>query len=162
MIGLFLEELQPGTVIGQGTYTFTAENIRAYSSAYAPVGFHMNAEEAAKGLFGRTAAAGFHTCSGWMTCFVATNTKAREDRAARGETLPELGPSPGIAKVRWPRPVHAGDVISYRSTITAKRPLSSRPGWGMVTFLAEGHTPAGELVMSFEGRVLVQARQSGL
>lgn len=158
MIGLFLEELDVGRVIPLGTYTFTAENIRSYSTAFAPVGFHMNAGEAAKGLFGKTAAAGFHTCSGWMTAFVATNMRARAELAATGRTLPDIGPSPGIAKVRWPRPVHAGDVIAYRSTVTAKRPLASRPGWGMVTFVAEGHNAEGELVMSFEGRVLVQAQ----
>lgn len=158
MIGLFLEELDVGRVIPLGTYTFTAENIRAYSTAYAPVGFHMNAGEAAAGLFGKTAAAGFHTCSAWMTGFVATNDRARERLASEGKTLPAIGPSPGVANIKWPRPVHAGDVIAYRSTITAKRPLSSRPGWGMVTFLAEGHNVAGLLVVSFEGRVLVQAK----
>ena len=63
----------------------------------------------------------------------------------------------GVAQIRWPRPVHAGDKIAYRSTVTAKRELASRPGWGMVTFLAEGHNPAGEEVMRFEGRVLVEA-----
>lgn len=158
MIGLFLEELDVGRVIPLGTYAFTTENIRAYSAAFAPVGFHMNAGEAAKGLFGKTAAAGFHTCSGWMACFVESNTTARASRAGRGETLPEIGPSPGIAKVRWPRPVHAADVIAYRLTVTARRALASRPGWGMVTFLAEGHNPSGALVMGFEGRVLVQSR----
>ena len=158
MIGLFLEELAVGRVIAQGSYTFTDDNIRRYSTAYAPVGFHMDAGEAAKGLFGRTAAAGFHTCSGWMTCFVATNARERERRAASGDALPEIGPSPGIAQVRWPMPVHAGDVIAYRSTVTAKRPLTSRSGWGLVTFLAEGHNGGGHLVMSFEGRVLVQSR----
>ncbi len=158
MIGLFLEELEVGRVIPQGSYAFTAENIRAYSTAFTPVGFHMNQEEAGKGLFGKTAAAGFHTCSGWMTCFVATNTRARATGAAEGKPLPGIGPSPGVADIKWPRPVHAGDEISYRSTVTAKRLLASRPGWGMVTFFAEGHNTAGELVMSFEGRVLVQSK----
>jgi acyl dehydratase len=54
--------------------------------------------------------------------------------------------------------VHADDVISYRATVTATRPLASRPGWGLLTFLAEGHAPGGQLVMSFEGKVLVQGR----
>lgn len=157
MIGLYLREFEIGQVTELGTYTFTAENIRAYSTAFAPVGFHMNAGEAAKGLFGKTAAAGFHTCSAWMSCYVATNTSERARLAAAGKRLPEIGPSPGIAKVRWPRPVHAGDVISYRTTVIAKRELASRPGWGIVTFLAEGHNPAGEEVMRFEGKVLVAA-----
>jgi|GEM_PF-788844 acyl dehydratase len=158
MMGLYLQEFTPGEVFQLGSYTFTAENIRAYSTAFAPVGFHMNADQAEQGLFGKTAAAGFHTCSGWMTCFVASNTSARTVRAAKGEALPEIGPSPGIAKVRWPRPVFPGEAISYRSTVVASRALASRSGWGMVTFVSEGHNGEGTLVMSFEGRVLVQAR----
>jgi acyl dehydratase len=158
MMGLFLQEFTPGQVFPLGSYTFTPENIRAYSTAFAPVGFHMNADHAEKGLFGKTAAAGFHTCAAWMSCFVARNTAARATRAGRGEALPEIGPSPGIASIRWPRPVHADDVISYRATVTATRPLASRPGWGLLTFLAEGHAPGGQLVMSFEGKVLVQGR----
>ena len=158
MMGLFLGEFKPGQVFPLGSYTFTAENIRSYSTAFAPVGFHMNADQAEKGLFGKTAAAGFHTCSGWMTCFVAANTKARTDRASTGEALPEIGPSPGIANVRWQRPVFPGEAISYRSTVVASRALASRPGWGMVTFLSEGHNASNALVMRFEGRVLVQSR----
>jgi acyl dehydratase len=157
MIGLFLHEFEIGRIIPLGSHTFTAEAIRAYSTAFAPVGFHMNAGEAAKGLFGKTAAAGFHTCSAWMRCYVATNDAERTRLAAEGKRLPQIGPSPGVAQIRWPRPVHAGDKIAYRSTVTAKRELASRPGWGMVTFLAEGHNPAGEEVMRFEGRVLVEA-----
>ncbi len=155
MIGLFLHEFEVGRVIVLGHYTFTAENIRAYSTAFAPVGFHMNAGEAEKGLFGKTAAAGFHTCSAWMTCYVDTNMRERARHAAAGKSLPEIGPSPGIARVRWPRPVHAGDEVTYRVTIVAKRELASKPGWGLLTFLAEGHNPAGEEVMQFEGKVLV-------
>ena len=60
--------------------------------------------------------------------------------------------------MRWPRPVHAGEAISYHTRVVAARLLNSRPGWGMVTFLNEGHNPKGDVVMSFEGRVLVQAR----
>ncbi len=157
MMGLYLEEFDTGRVFPLGQYLFTAENIRDYSTAFAPVGFHMNADQAARGLFGKTAAAGFHTCSGWMACFVATNSVARAASAEGGKTLPDIGPSPGIANLRWPRPVHAGEAITYQATVIAKRSLASRPGWGMVTFLSEGHNAKGEPVMSFEGKVLVQA-----
>lgn len=146
-----------GCVIPQGTYAFTAENIRAYSTAFTPVGFHMNQEEAGKGLFGKTAAAGFHTCSGGLL-FCCHQHAGAGNLRRRGQAAARDRPVPGVANIKWPRPVHAGDVISYRSTVTAKRLLASRPGWGMVTFLAEGHNTAGELVMSFEGRVLVQSK----
>ncbi|MFO1034162.1 MAG: hypothetical protein U1E15_08865 [Hyphomicrobiales bacterium] len=52
--------------------------------------------------------------------------------------------------------------LAFRTTVTAKKLLDKRPGWGMVTFLSEGLNAAGELAMSFEGRVLVQCRSHPL
>lgn len=52
-------------------------------------------------------------------------------------------------------PVYAGDVISYKSTVIAKRELATRPSWGLITNHNEGWNKAGELVASFECKVLV-------
>jgi acyl dehydratase len=49
-------------------------------------------------------------------------------------------------------------VIAYRSEVTDKRALESRPGWGLLASLNEGVNGKGEKVLSFEGRVLVQMR----
>ncbi|MCA0432706.1 MAG: MaoC family dehydratase N-terminal domain-containing protein [Proteobacteria bacterium] len=155
MIGLHFEELDIGRVIGIGNYTFTADNISRFSRTFVPVSFHLDSGEAEKGLFGGTAAAGFHTCCAWMICFVTCNDDARKALAATGMPVPEPGPSPGVQDIRWPRPVHPGDVVSFRNTITDKRELASRPQWGMITMLSEGHNQRGELVMSFSGKVLV-------
>ncbi len=158
MIGLHFEDFAEGQVIEVGSYTFTAENIARFCDNFVPVPFHVNDEEAAKSMYGGHAAPGLHTCSAWMICFVTHNTRAREALAAQGHALPELGPSPGLEKVRWPKPIHPGDVVSYRNTVVGKRELSSRPRWGMLTFLAEGHNQRSELVMSFVGKVLVARR----
>lgn len=158
MNGLFFDEIEQAYVFELGSYLFTAQNIRSYSSRFVPVGFHMKADEAAAGLFGKQAAAGWHTCCGWMVCFVRSNTEARQARALAGMALPEIGPSPGIKNVRWPRPVFADDAITYRNTVTGKRELSSKPSWGMVGILAEGLNAAGEPVMSFEANLMVARR----
>jgi acyl dehydratase len=51
--------------------------------------------------------------------------------------------------------VRAGEHIHYAVTISGKRPLSSRPLWGMVEFRAEGLKADGAMVMSFSGNVMV-------
>jgi acyl dehydratase len=56
--------------------------------------------------------------------------------------------------MHWYSPVCPGDTISYRSTVTGKRQLNSRPGWGLVFSLNEGFNQHGELVFSFEGKVM--------
>jgi acyl dehydratase len=89
-----------------------------------------------------------------MKCFVATNIAARAKLQAGGKALPETGPSPGFANLKWLQPVFPGDTVRYRSTVTAKRQLASRPAWGLVSSLNEGRNQAGDLVFSFEGKVL--------
>ena len=156
MIGLWFEELETGRVLDLGTHEFTADAIHRFSTKYVPVGFHMDASLAEAGLFGKSVAAGLHTCCAWMVCFVAHNTRERERLAATGKALPEIGPSPGLQNISWPNPVFARDVIRYRATITAKRELNSKPAWGIVTILCEGHKADGKLVVSFESIVMVQ------
>jgi acyl dehydratase len=90
-----------------------------------------------------------------MACFVETNLRERAKRAAEGRPLPEIGPSPGLTNLRWPEPVRVGEHIHYAVTISGKRPLSSRPLWGMVEFRAEGLKADGAMVMSFSGNVMV-------
>ena len=67
------------------------------------------------------------------------------------------GAVPNFARLAFLNGVPALETVFYRTTVVAKRELASRPGWGIVTFLAEGHNTAGEEVMRFEGKVLVAA-----
>ncbi|HSG94350.1 MAG TPA: dehydratase, partial [Afifellaceae bacterium] len=67
--------------------------------------------------------------------------------AADGRKGARLGPSPGFDDLRWLRPVLAGDTLTYRAIVTAKRNSRSRPGWGVVTSRYEADNAAGETVM---------------
>jgi acyl dehydratase len=158
MMGLFLEEIEIGRRFDLGAHDFTEARIRSFSAQFAPVGFHVEEAAAQGGLFGRRVAAGWHICCGWMVCFVATNMQERARLATEGRSLPEIGPSPGLANLRWPSPVHAGDSIRYGVAFTGKRKLKSRPGWGMVSIDADGRKSDGTTVMTFSGNVMVARR----
>jgi acyl dehydratase len=155
MMGLFLEETEVGRCFELGAHHFTEDSMRAFSGRFVPVGFHVDDAEARSGMFGGRVAAGWHVCCGWMACFVETNLRERAKRAAEGRPLPEIGPSPGLTNLRWPEPVRVGEHIHYAVTISGKRPLSSRPLWGLVEFRAEGFMADGAMVMSFSGNVMV-------
>lgn len=62
-----------------------------------------------------------------------------------GLTVRELtesaGPFLGAERIEFLRPVHPGVSIRARSTVLAKRPSSSRPGWGVVTWETVGWAP---------------------
>lgn len=142
-------------VIGQrdelGTHTFTAEAIIAFATKYDPQPFHVSEEAGRKSHFGGLVAAGWHTGGMWMRMRVEHARRVAAARAAKGLPVQQGGPSGGFKNMRWPKPVRAGDTVTYFSECTSKRPLASRPGWGIVFSLNTGVNQHGELVMSFDG-----------
>ena len=68
------------------------------------------------------------------------------------------GPFLGVEACRFHEPVHPGDTITARSTVTAKRESKSRPGNGTVTWRTEAHNQRGELVLDYERTNLVVMR----
>ena len=77
--------------------------------------------------------------------------------AERGETLPQLGVSPGFTDMRWPYPVHEGDLVSYSMETVSKRE-TSKPKWGLVTNTFRGVNHRGQEVLVFSSAVLVARR----
>ena len=158
MIGLYLEDIEAGRVVDLGSHHFTREAIIAFARQYDPQPFHLDEEAARNGPFGVLSASGWHTAAGWMKCYVATNQAAEAALRAQGHVPAPVGPSPGFTNLRWLKPVTPGDTITYRSTVMARRELNSRPGWGLVFSMNEGFNQKGELVFSFEGKVLTPKR----
>lgn len=158
MMGLFMEEIELSRRVALGQYAFTAENMKAYAHQFEPLDFHLDEEAGRAGIHGAMTAAGLHVACGWMACFVDTNTKARAALEQAGKILPEIGPSPGFQNMRWLKPVFVGDVLRYFTTATFKRPLASRPGWGIVQGYHEAVNQRGETVFTFEGAVLTACR----
>ena len=154
MLGLFLEDIDEGLPVDLGSYYFTRESILKFAKKYDPQPFHVSDKGGLHGPFGGLSASGWHTASGWMKCFVAMNNAARSKLLAAGKLSPEVGPSPGFTNLKWLKPVYPGDTVSYRCKVTSKRVLASRPQWGLVFSLNEGFNQKGELVFSFEGKVL--------
>jgi acyl dehydratase len=158
MMGLSFDDIEPGMAWQLGTHLFSREEIIRFAKAYDPQPFHVSDEGGAASSYGRLIASGWHTAAAWMRCFVDTNQREAQARAASGMPVSRLGPSPGLTNLKWLRPVGPGDAIGYRLAITGKRPLKSRPEWGLAEFLAEGDNQSGERVFAFDGKVLVARR----
>lgn len=151
----FLEDnLGKNLVIG--SYTFTPEEIIEFARKYDPQPFHLDAEAARKSVFGGLCASGWHTTAVFMKLNVASIVQATKDALKRGETPPTFGPSPGFENLRWPKPVYAGDTITYKRMVHAIRPMASRPGWSMLTMTTTAHNQNGEEVLSFDNAAMVK------
>lgn len=146
-----------GTTITLGSHTFHADEIKEFARKYDPQPFHVDEEAARQSVFGGLCASGWHTAAMWMRY----NLKRREDA---GDTpwdgpgpAPEFGPSPGFQNLKWLKPVHAGDTITFTRRAIGHRALASRPGWRVLTIICAAHDDAGSPVMEFESAVLVKA-----
>ena len=76
------------------------------------------------------------------------------------EDLSEAGgPFLGMNDVRFLRPVHPGDTLVARSTVTDARESSSRPNTGIVTWRTEVRNQRDELVLDYSRTNLVAKRR---
>jgi acyl dehydratase len=154
----YFDDIDVGDRIALGSHTFTAADIKTFAALYDPQVFHMDEAAAARSHFGALCASGWHTIAQWMRLRVLYAQREDAERLARGEVLAKLGPSPGFRDLKWPKPVYAGDTITYASEVAEKRVSNSRPGWGLVFARNIGTNQKGELVMSFIGSGFVERR----
>ena len=152
----FFDLIESGMVMELGHHTFQADEIIRFAKKFDPQKFHLSEEGAQNSNFGKLCASGWHTASTWMRKNVE-NGRAELIRLTNYTgPEPQFGPSPGIRNLRWMAPVFVGDTISFQSTITDKREMPNRPGWGMMLSRSEGMNQNGKLVLALDGAVLLK------
>lgn len=151
----YFEDIELGRKREIGSYTFRAGEMIRFAREFDPQPFHLDEEAAKASHFGGLVASGWMTVAVWMKLMVADRIEAH----AHGERA-AFGPSPGFRDLKWLRPVHAGDTLTYSTIATTKTDLKSRPHWGLIASLNEGVNQKGELAMSFIGQVLCMKRPS--
>lgn len=133
-----------------GSHTFHAAGIRRFAAKFDPQPFHLDEATARASLLGALCASGWHTASVSMRLGVDYRRNEIRRWVEAGNAEPQVGPSPGFTDLRWPKPVFAGDRVSFTQTVTAKRLSASRPGWGIVELAVAGVNQHGERVFSFQ------------
>lgn len=137
---IWWEDFKVGDSTEMGRHTFTEDEIVAFGRQFDPQPFHTDAAAAKQTFFDGLIASGWHTCAVGMRLMVQSYI---------GKTH-SLG-SPGIENIRWPRPVRAGDTISYRRIVLEARASTTRKGVGLVKHRWEAVNQHGELVLTMEG-----------
>jgi acyl dehydratase len=155
---IYFEDFHVGDREELGSHTFTAEEIKAYARRYDPQPFHIDESSAEQSHFGALCASGWHTAAMWMRLFVEHRRKLAAAAPAKGEPVAADGPSPGLRDLRWPKPVHAGDTVSFVHEIVELRDIAKRPGWGLMVADNTGVNQKGETVLSFRAAKFVRKR----
>ena len=136
-------EFHAGQVIDAGPYRISEAELLQFARAYDPQWFHTDPEAAAKGRFGGLIA------SGWHTCAIAMRLAA--DAALEGS---ESFASPGVAHIKWPHPVRAGDALRLRATVLETRRSRTQATLGILRWRWQLSNQQGREVLDLEATSL--------
>ena len=114
-------EFREGQLIEAGPYALGEVELLEFARAYDPQWFHTDPDAAQRGRFGGLIA------SGWHTCGIAMRLVA-EAALAGSESFA----SPGLAYVKWPHPVRAGDRLRLQAHVLETRVSRSQPWLGVL------------------------------
>ena len=146
----YLEDFAVGQVFEPAEeYEITPERLREYAAEFDPQGIHLDPEVAALEMFGGIVASGWHTLSATMRLVVLSRF---------------LGDTPlvGIAidKLRFLKPVRAGDQLRARVEVTNLRPSRSDSTRGYLGVrVTTIRAPNDEPVATQDWTILVPRRQ---
>ena len=143
----FFEDLNIGQRREVGSFTFTADAIKAFAAQFDPQRFHLDEEAGRQSLFGGLAASGWHLCSIMMRMMFD---------GFIGRTA-SLG-SPGVNELRWLAPLRPGDDITLDVDIAEARVSKSRPQTGIVTLRGVARNAAGQQLCEMISPVIVKRR----
>jgi acyl dehydratase len=153
------EAIQIGVRRELGSFTFTADKIKAFARQFDPQPFHLDEAAGRASLFGGLAASGWHVGSACMRMLVESGLHDAEEARRHGEEVRAWGPSPGFRELKWLKPVLAGDTVSFATEVLSLRQSASRPEWDVVEAHNTGTNQRGELVFSVVATAFVPHRE---
>lgn len=143
------EDFEVGSSLELGSKLVTAEEIVEFASEFDPQPMHLDEAAGEASILGGLSASGWHICGMFMRLLCDSLLL---DSTSQG--------SPGIDEVKWKKPVLAGDRLTARSTVLAKRISSSRPGLGLVSMRAEMINQRGESVFELQNTGMFLSREA--
>lgn len=143
------EDFPEGGSIDLGTKIVTAAEIIEFAGEFDPQPMHLDEEAGKASILGGLSASGWHTCAMFMRMMCDAFLL---DSTSQG--------APGIEYARWKKPVLAGDTLTGRSSVLAKRLSKSRPTLGFVTCRHELFNQKGESVIELENTGMFLTREA--
>jgi acyl dehydratase len=143
------EDFVEGGSIDLGGKNVTAEEIIEFAREFDPQPMHLDEAAGKASILGGLSASGWHTCAIFMRLICDAFLL---DSTSQG--------APGVDRIKWKKPVLAGDRLNGRTTVLAKRSSKSRPSIGLVTMRSELFNQRGEAVFELENTVMFLKREA--
>jgi acyl dehydratase len=144
----YFEDLEVGQRFGGASYAVEREEMVAFARKWDPRPIHVDEEAGVAAGFGGVIASGAYTTAIFTLLSMRSRAQAGDHAVIAG-----LG-----AESRLPNPVRAGDTLTYRAEISAKRESGSRSDAGVVHTRARLTNQEGAVVYESETATLVEKR----
>jgi acyl dehydratase len=141
------EDFVEGGSIDLGLKDMTAGEIVQFAGEFDPQPMHLDEAAGRASILGGLSASGWHTCAIFMRLLCDA---VLLDSTSQG--------TPGVDKIKWKKPVLAGDRLNGKTTVLAKRESKSRPSIGLVTFRSELFNQHGHSVFELENTAMFLKR----
>ncbi len=147
---MWFEDMRAGQVLRSArAIVVDGDAIVAFARQYDPQPAHLGEASALDSLLGVFCASGWHTGSVTMRLIFETLHVARGGMGA------------GIERLRWVRPVLAGDALRVTIEVLAVRESRSRPDSGVVTYRCTTLNQHDAPVQEFTTTILMPRRAAG-
>lgn len=143
------EDFVEGKTIDLGTKYVSAEEIVEFASEFDPQPMHLDEEAGKASILGGLSASGWHTCAIYMRL---TTDAYLLDSTSQG--------APGIDRIKWKKPVLAGDTLAGKTFVLNSRISKSRPHIGIVGMRTELTNQRGEVVLELENSIMFRTREA--
>lgn len=147
----YFEDCHVGQIFETGTFEVTRERMIEFAKEYDPQSFHMDDLAAKNFMY----SAGIIS-SGWLTASITMRLLVHSELWADGGVV-----GIGADHIRWPRPVHAGNILKVTCEILEMRLTKSRPDKGFMKISCTTHNEEEMEVMHMVCNTLVQRRDIG-
>jgi acyl dehydratase len=141
------EDFVEGGSIDLGVKDMTAGEIVQFAGEFDPQPMHLDEAAGRASILGGLSASGWHTCAIFMRLLCDA---VLLDSTSQG--------TPGVDKIKWKKPVLAGDRLNGKTMVLAKRESKSRPSIGLVTSRSELFNQHGHSVFELENTAMFLKR----
>ena len=141
----YWQDLQIGETFTTDCLTISKQDILEFATDFDPQPYHLNSEAADDSIFGGLCASGWQVTALMMRLLTDSFVKRHIDL---------LG-ADGVARLRWRKPVFAGDTLSSVITVSGRTAPSSDPRFGRIDCEVEVANQDGAAVIVLTTALLI-------
>jgi acyl dehydratase len=142
----YFEDFEIGERIAAGPYPVERAEMRAFAERWDPIPIHIDEAAARRGVHGDIIGSGVYT--------IAVKQVLIMSRLGKGRLVGAMG----YDRLKFARPLFAGDALTLAMTVAAKRASRSRPDCGIVVFDVTIANQKGETVLASRDVVMYRRR----